>query len=111
MGVFSNGIMVATDGSAGANLAARAAVDLAARTGAGLHVVHVWQEAWPGDPFAGAHSPLTLENVARERRAEEVLRDRVERLRDGGASVAGAHLRKGRPAEEIAGLAEDLNVD
>ena len=110
MEIFREGSWRRPTGPGGANLAARAAVDLAARTGAGLHVVHVWQEAWSGDPFAGTHSPITMENVAREPRAQEVLSEEVGRLRDGGASVAGAHLKKGRPAEKIAGLADDLGV-
>lgn len=40
MGAFPMRILLATDGSEDALLAARAASNLAARTGAALHVVH-----------------------------------------------------------------------
>jgi nucleotide-binding universal stress UspA family protein len=46
----------------------------------------------------------------RKRGAGELLDEQAERLRNAGGTVAGAHLRKGRPAEEITKLAEELNV-
>ncbi len=36
-------MLLATDGSEDSRLAARAAADLSAKTGAELHVVHAWQ--------------------------------------------------------------------
>jgi nucleotide-binding universal stress UspA family protein len=60
------------------------------------------------------HSPVRAmsarEDGSREREAGKLLEEQVERLRDYGAVVAGAHLREGHPADEIAGLAEDLGV-
>ena len=41
MGDFPRRILLATDGSEGAELAASRAVDLARRTGSELHLVHV----------------------------------------------------------------------
>jgi nucleotide-binding universal stress UspA family protein len=41
---FPAKILVATDGSEDALLAAQAAIELAGRTGAELHVVHAWQD-------------------------------------------------------------------
>ena len=38
-----NTIVLATDGSDGASLAARAAADLSRKTGAELHVTHAWR--------------------------------------------------------------------
>jgi nucleotide-binding universal stress UspA family protein len=43
-GVLPAGILLATDGSEEAATAGRAAADLAARTGAELHLVHAWHE-------------------------------------------------------------------
>jgi nucleotide-binding universal stress UspA family protein len=73
-------------------------------------VAHVWRDAWPGDPFAGASDERAREDGSREREAGKLLEEQVERLRDNGAVVAEAHLREGRPADEIASLAEDLGV-
>jgi hypothetical protein len=41
MSIFPTNILLATDGSEEAELAARTAVDLAGKTGSELHVVHV----------------------------------------------------------------------
>ena len=46
-----------------------------------------------------------------EQEAWELLQEQADRMRDAGATVAGAHLRKGRPAEEVVGLAEELAAD
>ena len=48
-------VLLATDGSKDAALAARAAVDVCEGTGAQLHVVHAWQSYLPpaSDPSCG----------------------------------------------------------
>jgi len=46
-----------------------------------------------------------------EREAAELLEEQAQRLRSAGGTVAGTHLKKGRPAEEIANLAQELKVD
>jgi nucleotide-binding universal stress UspA family protein len=48
MNGFSNKVLLATDGSEDAVLAARAAIDPTGESGAELHVVHAWQSV----PFA-----------------------------------------------------------
>ena len=104
---FLTSIVLATDGSKDASLAARAAVDLHERTGADLHVVHVWQSTPMLSP-----APVTIlkaglpgENAAR------LLEEQVERIRDDGCEVAGSHLRMGRAAKEITALAGELDAD
>ncbi len=108
--VFPTRILLATDGSEDAFLAAKSALDLSDRIGAELHVVHAWQDLRPPtlpamaiDEYSRAYELWKLE-------AEELLEKEVERLRGAGGTVAAAHLREGRPAEEITKLAEELNV-
>src|SRR5215213_7175950 len=44
MSIFPTKILLATDGSKDANLAARAAIDLSKKAGSELHAVHVWHD-------------------------------------------------------------------
>ena len=96
-------VLLATAGSSDAALAARAAVDLAGRGGSRLHVVHVWHDV----PSPRFRSYIKAEL---ERQGCEVLDEQVKSIEDAGGSVSGAHLRKGRPAEEIVGLAKEIGA-
>ena len=88
MSVFSGKMLLATDGSDDAALAARAAVDIARKTGSELHVVHAWHSV-PSTRFESyIHAQL-------KREAREVLAEQVERIKGDGANVAEAHLREG----------------
>lgn len=100
-----NGILLATDGSDDAVLAARAAADLSARTGAGLHLIHVRGEMTPM-----AYPAVVVARDDHEDEARALLEAETERAERAGATVAGAHLRGGRPAEEIVGLSEELDA-
>ncbi|MDP8950698.1 MAG: universal stress protein [Actinomycetota bacterium] len=107
MSDFRSSILVATDGSEDAALAVRAAADLSNRTGSELHVVHAWRRP----TFLG----LSLEKATEgssyaHEEAERLLEEQAEHTRAGGGIVAGAHLREGRPAEEIVELAGELGV-
>jgi nucleotide-binding universal stress UspA family protein len=102
---FLTRVVLATDGSEGAALAARAAVDLSNRTGAELHVIHVWRGTTVAAPVTVLGSDLPRERAAR------ILEEQVERIRGGKGEVEGAHLRMGRPAEEITALAGELDAD
>jgi len=109
---FPTKILAATDGSEHAVLATHAATDLSLRAGAELHVVHVWQEP----RFAMTLPAVATGEYARmrerwEQEARELLEGQANRMRDAGASVAGTYLRKGRPAEEVVGLSEELVAD
>jgi nucleotide-binding universal stress UspA family protein len=103
-------ILLATDGSEDAALAARAAADLSDRARVRLHVVHVWQGLRPATRPAAAIDPYPRAYEEWEREAGELLEEQTERLRSAGSTVAGTHLRKGRPAEEIVVLAEELDA-
>jgi nucleotide-binding universal stress UspA family protein len=100
-------ILLATDGSQDAALATRAAVDLAARTGSELHVVHVW-EALP--PYAHPSIAVATDAAFYEREAQNLLFEQLDGLEAAGVEVAGAHLERGPAAEKIADLADRLGV-
>ncbi|HSK85131.1 MAG TPA: universal stress protein [Rubrobacter sp.] len=101
-------ILLATDGSEDAALAARAALDLSEACDAELHVVHVWTDArsavHPAAAVLGDRPRLRKE-------AGGVLREQAWNVRAKGGEVARAHLRRGLPAEEIVILAEELAAD
>ena len=103
MSSFPTKILVATDGSEDADLAVRAAADLSSKAGSALHLVHALREATFFD-----YLRAEVAEGSREREGAERLLQ--EQARIAGVGLAGTHLREGRPAEEIAGLAEELGV-
>ncbi len=112
MNGFPTKILAATDGSEHAVLAARAATELSLRAGAELHVVHAWQEPRLAMTLpAVATDEYSRARERWEREAEDLLLEQADRMRDTGATLAGAHLRRGRSAEEVVGLAEELEAD
>ena len=111
MSIFPTRILLATDGSPHAELAAKTAVDLAESTGAKLHVVVV------GRTFSQAvyDEYYTETEVGREairREAQEVLDEQVGKIEEAGGTVAIAHLKFGeRRDEAVVHLAEDIGAD
>jgi nucleotide-binding universal stress UspA family protein len=107
MSIFSNKILLATDGSKDAELAAKAAVDLSKRTGAELHVVHAWRPlphyAYPSLVPEGYQPPY-------EEGARKILEAQVGRIEEAGISVAEAHLVTGRPADAILDLGDQIRA-
>ena len=111
MSTFPTRILLATDGSEEAELAALRAVDLADATDSELHVVHIgvvptFLKSYPGT--LGYYDKLyeQIEEVSRE-----LLRKQTWRVKAVGGTVAGAHLRMGEVALEIVALAEELGAD
>jgi len=97
-------ILLAGDGSEDAALAARAAVDLARKTGCELHVVHAWHSV----PYTRFESYIRPQL---EQEAREVLAEQAERIKADGANIAEAHLREGPAVDEILEVAEELGAD
>jgi nucleotide-binding universal stress UspA family protein len=115
MSIFPTTILLATDGSKEAQLAAATAADLAKRTGSELHVVYVghmppvYYES--AGPWALDRDDLQIRMEERgEEQAKARLHEQVQRVREAGGEVAGAHARVGRPDAEIVGLAEELGA-
>ncbi len=97
-------VLLATDGSEDAALAARAAVDLATRAGSELHVAHFWQSV-PTTRFeAFVRSRLLLE-------ARELLEAQEALHCKAGAEVAGAHLGEGPAVDGVLDLAGKIGAD
>jgi nucleotide-binding universal stress UspA family protein len=111
MSIFPTRILLATDGSEEAELAALRAVDLADATDSELHVVHVgvvptFLKSYPGT--LGYERKL-YEQI--EEQSRMLLRKQSWRVKVAGGTVAGAHLRMGEVAMEIVALAEELGAD
>jgi nucleotide-binding universal stress UspA family protein len=111
MSIFPTRILLATDGSEEAELAALRAVELADATDSELHVVHVgvvpkFLEGYPGT--LGYYGKL-YEQIEEESR--ELLRKESWRVKAAGSTVAGAHLRMGQVDLEIVALAKELGAD
>jgi nucleotide-binding universal stress UspA family protein len=96
-------VLLATDGSKDAALAARAAVDVCERTGAELHVVHVWYSV----PTARLRPFMRAEL---KKLGNELLEEGVKLVEDSGGLSTGAHLVEGRAADEILDLAGQIGA-
>jgi nucleotide-binding universal stress UspA family protein len=106
MNIFPTKILLATDGSEDAAVAARAAVALCNKTDSELHVVHAWRFVAP----YSAYPSEILKNYTRlnEQAAQELLARQVSRIEEIGGTVTNALLREGPPTDEILSLGEEL---
>ena len=103
-------VLLATDGSEDASLAARVAADVATTTGREVHVVHVL-EPLPRYAYPGI-TPETYSLVEDKRRAQagELLAREADRLRSEGAEVAEVHPRVGPIVDEILDSGDELRA-
>jgi nucleotide-binding universal stress UspA family protein len=111
MSTFPTRILLATDGSEEAELAALGAVDLADATDSELHVVHVgvvpiFLKSYPGTLGYERRLYEQIEEMSRE-----LLRKQSWWVKAAGGTVAGTHLRMGAVDLEIVALAEELQAD
>ncbi len=112
MSIFPTKILLATDGSKEADLAAQTAIELASKTASELHIVHVSMPHSNPGYYEGIDvwKYLQEELEELEKRAQSLLDTQVEKIEAAGGAVAQAHLRIGRPDAEIATLAEELGA-
>ena len=110
MSIFPTRILLATDGSEEAELAAVRAVELAQSTDSGLHVVHVGLAPTflTSDPGTLGYDRRLYEEIEEESR--ELLRKLSWRVKVAGGNVAGTHLRMGEVDLEIVGLAKEIGA-
>jgi nucleotide-binding universal stress UspA family protein len=112
MSIFPTRILLATDGSREAELAAETAFDLSKKLDSELHAVYV--EPMPerhtsGLMRFGVDLPAeVVESVEQEARTK--LEEQVQKIREAGGEVVQAHPRAGLPTAEIVALAEELGV-
>jgi nucleotide-binding universal stress UspA family protein len=104
---FPTHILLATDGSPHADLAAEVAVDLAQSTGSQLHVVAV------GRTFPSAvydeYAEARREDLRME--AQEMLDEQVRKIEEADGTVAATHLKMDEERDEaIVHLAEDIGA-
>jgi nucleotide-binding universal stress UspA family protein len=104
MSIFPTKILLATDGSAEAQLAATTAADLHKSTNSELHVVYV------GELMPTFLAQTELEPAEHEREAQQLLDEQVRKVEEAGGTVKEAHLRLGRADEEIVDLADSLDI-
>ena len=91
MSIFPTKILLATDGSKDAELAATTAADLAKSTNSELHIVHVGFERYRDE-------------------AQKELDTEVDTIRESGAQDTQAHLEFGIADTAIIDLAEELGA-
>ena len=110
MSIFPTRILLATDGSDEAELAALRAVELAQRTDSELHVVHVGvvPNFLTSDPGTLGYARRLYEQIEDESR--ELLRKLSWRVKVAGGTVAGTHLRMGAVDLEIVALAKEVGA-
>lgn len=103
---FPRRLLLASDGSASAELARRRVTDLASSTGCEVHLVHVALVS----PWT---NPQPLSAPLRERIEQEarpVLDAEAAALESEGVSVT-THLRAGRATDEILRLRDEIDAD
>ena len=109
MSIFPTTILLATDGSEEAQLAATTAADLAQKTNSELHVLTVG----PDYPlYELPEHPAEFEDVVSENRreAKEMLEQQAKRIEQSGGTIKETYIREGRAAEEIVEVAEELGA-
>ncbi len=111
MRTFSTRILLATDGSKQAELAARTAVDLAANTDSELHIITVARlEPRPDHDIPESGGYLKRMYASIEREAQEVLDEQVKKIVKPGGIIPQVHLGRGRPDREIVRLADEIGA-
>jgi nucleotide-binding universal stress UspA family protein len=115
MSIFPTKILLATDGSEEATLAAQTAIDLANKTGSKLHVVYADMLPYSPALYEGYQEGVDVGALQYE--SEELMRigqgrldEQVRKIKAAGGSVAQAHFREGRPDAEITALAEEIGA-
>ncbi len=104
MSIFPTKILLATDGSREAVLAATTAADLAKSHNSELHAVYVE----PAPPMIDQFADPGEARVGPESR--RLLEEQVVRIEEAGGTVGEAHLRLGRPDEQIVRVGEQVGA-
>jgi nucleotide-binding universal stress UspA family protein len=102
--IFPTKVLLATDGSREAKLAATTAADLANSTNSELHVVHVGE-------FRPTFLAQTEEEPAElQHQAQRLLDEQRRTVQEAGGTIKEAHLIQGKADEEIVDLAHSLGI-
>ncbi|HET7478824.1 MAG TPA: universal stress protein [Rubrobacteraceae bacterium] len=103
-------ILVATDGSADAEMAGRRASAMARALGSELHMVYVVPVTEPYSPYSegDGERPGTYED---RREARALLAEQVGLVEEAGGKVEKSYIRVGEPDAEVVSLAEEIGAN
>ena len=104
MSIFPTKILLATDGSQESELAGRTAADLAKSHDSQLHVIYVEPALPMIDQFAAPGPERTMPD------SQQLLDEQVKHIEEAGGTVTEAHLRLGRPDEQIVRVGEEVGA-
>ena len=111
MSIFPTKILLATDGSKEARLAAEAAAELSKDTGSEVHIAYVLPST---RELRGHHlySREVMSSVLEQAEGEALsfLEEQAKQIRESGGKVAETHLETGEPEKEIVRLSEELGA-
>ena len=111
MSIFPTKILLATDGSKEARLAAQAAAQLSKETGSEVHVAYVLPSP---TELRGHHlySEEVMSSVLEQAEGEgrSFLEEQAKQVGASGGKVAETHLETGEPDKEIVRLSEELGA-
>jgi nucleotide-binding universal stress UspA family protein len=111
MAIFPTTIVLATDGSEEAALAAETAAELSKSTGSEVHVVYVLPTPTQLIGHHLVYGEARESAIAgAEREAETFLKKQAEKVGSGGGKVVETHLRSGDPDKEILRTAEAVDA-
>lgn len=110
MSIFPTKILLATDGSREANLAARTAVDLADRTGSELHVAFILRTQDTSEYDTMSFNTEKAHEEEIKQMGQRLLDEQVRRVEEAGGTVAGAHFMMARPEQGILAVGEDIGT-
>jgi nucleotide-binding universal stress UspA family protein len=111
MSIFPTKILLATDGSKEARLAAQAAAQLSKDTGSEVHVAYVLpspRELRGHHTYSREVMRSVLEQA--EGDAQSFIEEQAKQVRESGGKVAETHLATGEPDKEIVRLSEELGA-
>ena len=107
MSLFPTNVLLATDGSDNSLPALRAAADLSAKTGSGIHVIYVGKGI---SKPANYNDPSSGDQQAAQN-ARELLDQQIKQIEQEGGTVAESNIVPGKkPAREIVNLTRDKNI-
>ena len=107
MSMFPTNILLATDGSASAAPALRAAADLSAKTDSGVQVIYVGK----GVPAPGAYNDPGQRDSDASDNAHGLLEEQTKQIEELGGKVVNTQVVPGKkPAEEIVKLTREEDI-
>lgn len=110
MSIFPTKVLLATDASQEAALAAQSAIDLAEKTGSELYVIYVEPRGYigPGTPMLADVPAPSADELDQE--AQRILDAEIRHIQAAGGNVAEAHLGIGKPDAEILAYGEEMGA-